>query len=130
MLLILKEIKRISTNTSYLCVGEIIKLKEDVPSYVKEIFQVSNLSPINKSDLIPYYEGMDYQMIDSLDLSFTLREYYSRNIELLNGKIGKLKKNEKSYYKKLLNQISHESNTYLKLGGSKFIGFMALLLKR
>ena len=41
-----------------------------------------------------------------------------------------LPENEKSYYKKLLNQISHESNVYLKLGGDKYLGFYALILQK
>ena len=37
---------------------------------------------------------------------------------------------EKSFYKKLLSKISHESNAYLKLGADRYIGFKMLILKK
>jgi DNA-directed RNA polymerase subunit N (RpoN/RPB10) len=47
----------------------------------------------------------------------------------LKANINNLSGQEKSYYKKLLNKISHESNAYLKLGADKYIGFKMLILK-
>jgi hypothetical protein len=47
----------------------------------------------------------------------------------LKQAIETLTEKEKSYYKKLLNKISHESNAYLKLGADKYIGYKLLILK-
>jgi hypothetical protein len=41
-----------------------------------------------------------------------------------------LSNEEKSYHKKMLKRISHESNAYLKLGGNKFIGFISVILRK
>jgi hypothetical protein len=72
----------------------------------------------------------NFELIDEINLSNTLNEYYSSNLILLNNKIKTLTDNEKAYYKKILNKLSHESNAYLKLGADKYIGFVALLLKK
>ncbi len=127
---IIKEIKRITKPNGYLCVGEVVNLAENSPIFVKKLFEFSKLEPLYQEQLIPYYEERNFELIDSIDLSFTLREYYSINTKMLNERVKSLSSNEKSYYKRILNQISHESNAYLKLGANKFIGFHALLLKK
>jgi len=126
---IVKEIKRISKSDGYLCVGEIVKLQDKIPNFVRELFEYSNLDPMDIKQLLPYYEERNFELVDSIDLTKTMKEYYQSNIELLKNKINSLSQSEKSYYKKILNQISHESNAYLKLGADKFIGFEVLLLK-
>jgi len=37
---------------------------------------------------------------------------------------------EKSYNKRILNKISHESNAYLNLGGSLHIGFKLIMARK
>ena len=49
---------------------------------------------------------------------------------MLSKEIAELSDQEKSYYKKLLRKISHESNTYLRLGGEDFTGFTALTMRK
>jgi hypothetical protein len=49
---------------------------------------------------------------------------------MLKSSKSDLTQQEKSYYKKLLHKISHESNAYLNLGADKYIGFIALLLQK
>ena len=88
------------------------------------------MEPLYKEELVPYYEERNYELIDSIDLSFTLRDYYMANANMLKERERALTENEKSYYKKILNQISHESNAYLKLGANKYYGFHAVLLKK
>jgi len=127
---IVKEIKRITKPEGYLCLGDIVILEENPPIFVKELFEYSKLEPLYKEQLIPYYEERNFELVDSIDLSFTLREYYSTNTKMLKERERLLSSNEKSYYKKILNQISHESNAYLKLGANKYFGFHAVLLKK
>jgi ubiquinone/menaquinone biosynthesis C-methylase UbiE len=127
---IVKEIKRVLNQDGHLCLGDMVNLSENPPIFVKELFAFSKLEPLYKENLIPYYEERNFELVDSIDLSFTLREYYSINTKMLSERNKSLSSNEKSYYKKILNQISHESNAYLKLGANKFIGFHALLLKK
>ncbi|MEE9430195.1 MAG: methyltransferase domain-containing protein [Melioribacteraceae bacterium] len=127
---IVKELKRVLKAKSYFCVGEVIKLQEEVPIYVDEIFENSDLNPMLRDELKKYYSDRKFEPIDWLDISFTLNEYYSTNEKMLRRKIEDLTENEKSYYKKLVNKISHESKAYLRHGADKFIGFEALLLKK
>ncbi len=127
---IVKEIKRILKPDAYLCLGDIVSLVENPPIFVKELFEFSKLEPLYKEKLIPYYEERNFELVDSIDLSFTLKEYYVTNSTMLKERIRTLSPNEKSYYKKILNQISHESNAYLKLGANKYFGFHTVLLKK
>ena len=124
-----KEIKRILKPNGYLCVGEIVKLEDKIPIFIKEIYELSDLDPIFHDSVSIYYEERNFEVIDSINLSNTLKEYYSLNLKLLKENIKSLSPSEKSYYKTILNKISHESNVYLKLGGSRFMGFLTLLLK-
>jgi ubiquinone/menaquinone biosynthesis C-methylase UbiE len=127
---IVKELKRILKNESFFCIGEVVKLQMEVPIYVEEIFENSDLNPMLKDELEKYYSDRNFELIDQLDISFTLNEYYSTNENMLRKKMIDLSENEKSYYKKLLNKISHESKAYLRHGADKFIGFDTLLLKK
>lgn len=127
---IIKEIKRILKPNGLLCVGEIVSLKKEVPSFIRNIFNSSNLLPLFIDDLEIYYQERNFKVVSKKNFSETLTGYYLQNAELLKGTKGTLTDQEKSYYKKLLNKISHESNAYLKLGGDKYIGFIALLLEK
>lgn len=127
---IIKEIKRITKPSGYICLGEIVKLKETTPVFVKELFDSSNLDPLYNMELAKYYQERNFEIIDSIDLSATLSDYYRRYERLLDQKVKSLTTGEKSYYKKVLNKIKHESKAYLKLGADQYIGFVALLLKK
>jgi SAM-dependent methyltransferase len=126
---IVKEIKRILKPNGYLCVGEIIKLEDKIPNFVNEIYDLSNLDPLFANNLNSFYEERSFEIIDSANLSHTLREYYSLTLKLLKDNIKFLAPNEKAYYKTILNKINHESNVYLKLGGNRFMGLQTLVLK-
>lgn len=127
---IVKEIKRILKHRSFFCVGELISLKKDIPPFMKNIFNSSNLLPLFKDDLEKYYIEKGFITIEQKNLSTTLKEYYSLSIKKLKSAKEKLSEMEKSYYKKLFNKITHEANAYLKLGGDKYLGFHVLLLKK
>lgn len=126
---IVKEVKRLTKQEGYFCVGEIVKFVKDTPNFINDLFEYSNLSPLLNSKLEEYYEFRKWEIIDKVDLSATLKKFYNENLVLLKEYIKKLSPQEKSYYKKILNQISHESNVYLKLRGDKYFGFRSLILK-
>jgi len=127
---IVKEIKRILKPGGYFCVGEIVILHRRVPMFVQNIFDSSDLLPLFNNDLNKYYHEKNFILNGSIDLTNTLKEFYLRNATLLKNSEGGLTQQERSYYKKLVNKISHESNAYLRLGANKYIGFTALLLQR
>ncbi len=127
---IVKEIKRILKPKGYFTVGEVNKLQNELPNFVAEIFNYSEINPLLDTELTKYYTARNFEVIAQKDLSYTLKEYYSTNINRLKTTEKKLTEEEKTYYKKLLKKISHESNAYLKLGADKFIGFKTLLLKK
>ena len=127
---VVKEIKRILKPTGYFCVGEIIKLTKTPPQFVKDIWNNSNISPLFTEELEDYYKGRGFEIILSNDISDTLYDFYLLSNNLLKDKSSKLPVEEKSHYKKLLKQISHESYAYLKLGGNAHIGFKVLIMKK
>ncbi|MEW6004454.1 MAG: methyltransferase domain-containing protein [Stygiobacter sp.] len=126
---IIKEFKRILKPNGFLCVGEIVKLSSNPPKFILDVFNASNLIPLEKEKFISYYDEKNFKLISSDDISFTLREYYLNTIKELETSEKKLNPQEKSYFKKLINRINHESNVYLKLGGKKHIGFITALFK-
>jgi SAM-dependent methyltransferase len=127
---IIKEIKRILKPTGYFCIGEIISLTISPPQFVKDIWSGSNISPLYSEEINKYYTDKNFEIVYENDLSFTLRDFYRLSSSLLKEKSNELSKDEKSYYKKSLKQISHESNAYLKMGGNLHMGYKTLLLKK
>jgi ubiquinone/menaquinone biosynthesis C-methylase UbiE len=127
---IVKEIKKILKTEGIFCAGEVISLKENPPAFVQEIWNSSDLKPLKINELNKYYEERGFEIIDQKDLSFTLKGFYQESAKMLSKELGSLSKEEKSYYKKLLKKISHESNAYLKLGGNEYMGFMSLIVRK
>jgi len=127
---ILKEIKRVLKPDGYLNVGEIVYLKENPPAFVRDVWEAGDIDPLNSLELNDYYGKRNFEIVNVKDLSAHLKEYYSVSRKLLETKTGELSDKEKSFYKKLLSRISHESNVYLKLGGDRFMGFTSIILRK
>jgi len=126
---VIKEIKRILKPEGIFCVSEITKLKNDIPAFVKNIFDSSQMNPLNHSEFKEYFLSKGFNLIFEQDLSSSLKDFYENIKEKLTEYQKNSSETERAYYKKLLNKISHESNAYLKLGGSKYIGLNFLILK-
>jgi len=127
---IVKEIKRILKPEGILNVGEITSLKSSPQKFIKDIWESGNILPLNSDDINKYYEERKFEVIDELDLSAYLKDFYLESKKLLFDNINSLSENEKAYYKKLLKRMNHESNAYLKLGGKDYMGFTSLILRK
>lgn len=127
---IVKEIKRILKPEGVLNVGEITSLKSSPQKFIKDIWESGNIIPLNSSDIKKYYEERKFEVVDILDLSAHLKDFYLESKKLLFDNINSLSENEKAYYKKLLKRMNHESNAYLKLGGKDYMGFTSLILRK
>ena len=123
---ILKEIKRILNVSGIFCAGEIVALREPVPTFVKDIWERSGLDPVPSSQLRKYYESKGFQIISEKDISHTLRDFYENTTHIISEN----NKSKKPESKKLYSRIKHESNSYLKLGGDKYIGFKSLIMRK
>ena len=127
---IIKEIKRILKPEGILSVGEITSLKSSPPKFVNDIWESGNILPLNSDDIKKYYEEKKFEVVDTLNLSAHLKDFYLESINLLYNNIDSLSENEKAYYKKLLKRMSHESNAYLKLGGKDYMGFTSIIARK
>ncbi len=127
---IIKEIKRILKPEGYFCVGEYISLIPEAPEFVKDVWSSSDITPLPLESAEKFYREKNFRVYNEFDLSSTLKEFYITGRNLLEERLGTLTDNEKSYYKKILKQISHESNVYLKLGGDKYMGFRMFILRK
>jgi SAM-dependent methyltransferase len=127
---IVKEIKRILKPNGIFCVGEITKKENIVPKFVEDIFETSNINPLNTNEIAGYYEKRNFKVIAHKDFSTSLSEYYKLGKLKLEDVLGNLSERERSYHKKLISKIRHHSNAYLKMGGDKFIGFEVLILEK
>lgn len=126
---IVKEIKRILKDDGVFCVGELTALSKTYPAFIKDIFDSSDILPLVHKECSLYYEERKFVLLYEQDLSSSLKSFYENAATELKANIDNLSEREKSYYKKLLNKISHESSAYLKLGADKYIGFKMLILK-
>lgn len=126
---ILKEIKRILKPEGYLCVGEIVKLTKETPRFVQDVWKNADLSPIYQDELEDFYKSKDFEIVKSADMSRRLKDFYSMGAEQLKKNIVQMTDQEKSYNKKLINRMSHETNVYLRQGGDRHIGFKVLIAK-
>lgn len=127
---ILKEIKRILKPGGTFCVSEITALRKEYPAFIRDIFESSDILPLLHDNCKEYYQERKFYVLYEEDLSSSLKNFYETAAQSLKDTIGDLSEKEKSYYKKVLNKISHESNAYLKLGADKYIGLKMLILKR
>ncbi len=127
---IVKEIKRILKTKGIFCVGEVVSLKEEIPQFIIDIYDSSELSPLQIREIERYYEERKFEILYQKDLSFTLEEYYSKTLAELKNSTQDMTSSEKSYYKKLINMISHESRAFLTQGADEYIGFYSLILKK
>ena len=127
---IIKEIKRILKPGGILNVGEITSLKSSPPIFVNDIWESGNILPLSSDDVKKYYEERKFEVVDTLDLSAHLKDFYLESKNLLSNNIASLSENEKSYYKKMLKRMSHESNAYLKLGGKDYMGFTSIIARK
>ncbi len=127
---IVKEIKRILKPEGIFCVGEVVSLQEELPNVILDIFDSSELEPLASNKIEDYYRERNFEVVEKKDLSFTLSDYYTKNLYELKKSVVNLEENEKSYYKKLINMISHEAKAFLNQGADEYIGFYSLILKK
>ncbi|HOJ17945.1 MAG: class I SAM-dependent methyltransferase [Ignavibacteriales bacterium] len=127
---ILKDIKRVLTPDGLLSVGEVTSLRENVPAFVKDIWDRTGIVPLDADKVASYYNERNFQIVDEEDLSSTLKNYYTYYQRSLNTRKQDDEEEKNRQFRKLFGQIKHEVHAYLKLGGDKYIGFKALLLKR
>lgn len=127
---IVKEIKRILKPGGLFCAGEITKLEPETPVFVQNVWNASALLPLEHNKIKDYYQERGFTVIYEKSLNSTLELYYSMSAGLIKDKKETFSEEEKQQYKKLINRISHESNVYLKQGGSRHIGFKTLLLQK
>jgi len=127
---IVKEIKRILKPDGFFCVGEVVSLNEKLPQFVLDIYDSTELEPLQLTKIEDYYLERNFEIVEKKDLSFTLKDYYSKNLYELKKSVNEMAENEKSYYKKLIKMISHEAKAFLNEGADEYIGFYLLVLKK
>lgn len=127
---IIKEVKRILKPKGVFCVGENVIFTQEPPKFVNDIFQSSGIIPLLKDNFLKYYTERNFDVLYEHDLSSTLKDFYKMSTSILHENIDSLSENEKSYYKKLIKKMSHESNAFLNLGGENYFGFMMLILQK
>ena len=92
---IVKEVNRILKPGGLFCVGEIVVLNKDVPRFVQDIFDSSDLLPLFNNDLTKYYLENKFTLNGSVDLTNTLKEFYLLNADMLKSSKGDLTSKKK-----------------------------------
>jgi SAM-dependent methyltransferase len=127
---IYKEMLKILKDEGIICSGEIIDTTGAAPLFMKNIWESSGIAPLTFDKQVVFYNELGLEVIEQKDLSYTLRDFYHSGKDKLSEFKKSGTEDQKTYYKKLLNKISHESNAYLKLGGDKHMEFHVFILKR
>jgi ubiquinone/menaquinone biosynthesis C-methylase UbiE len=127
---IYKEVLRIMKDDGIICSGEIVKMEEKVPRFMQDVWDTSGIAPLSAEKLMQFYEESGLEIIAHKNLSYTLKEFYRSGREMLSGFLQDGSADEKKYYKKIINRISHEANAYLNLGGEKYMQYHTFILKR
>ncbi len=125
---IANEVFRILRKDGVYSVGEIVKLKKDAPAFMKDIWNSGDLSPIFIDELENFYKQNKFDIVDSVNLNSTLRDFYSS----ADKKI-KIAVEDEMFSlddKKLLKKFKHEVNAFNKLGGDKIMGYVSLILRK
>lgn len=127
---IFKEIKRILKPKGKFCLGEIVSLNFILPKFVSDILTRSNLAPLYIPNLVSDYTSKGFKILLHQESNSKLKEYYEtvKRILLIDPNL----KGEiiTRYDRKLYDKISHELNSYLKLGMDKHIGFYISILEK
>lgn len=127
---IIKEIKRILQPEGFLIVGEIVKIRKDIPAYVNDILTSSQLSLLDSEEITSYYEQRNFTVIEECEEKRGLDEYYELCSVIMKNNVNLMDEDELKYNKKLIKKARHETDAYLKLGLDKFISFKILVLQK
>ena len=127
---ILKELKRITKPDGIVLIGEIYAKETDLPVFMQDALDNSDLHPIFEDQIIKFYEEIGFEVKYQENHDKLLMDYYFECKRQLNQSKEMLNENEQSYYKKILKRISHESNLFIKFNAVKYIGFKILELRR
>lgn len=127
---IFKEIKRILKPNGILSIGEVVSLNFILPKFVQDVLTRSNITPLYFANLVSDYTSKGFKILLHQESNAKLREFYEtvKKILLIDPNIkGEL---ITRYDRKLYDKISHELNSYLKLGMDKHIGFYISILEK
>ncbi len=127
---IFSEIKRVLTNKGIFCNGEIIRINKIVPKFISDIWDRSDIDALTDDELKYFFNKMNFSVKAEINLTATLKNFYKQAESLLRNNVDSLPSNEKSFRKKIINRISHESKVFLYQGGDKYIGFKGFILHK
>jgi SAM-dependent methyltransferase len=127
---IYKESLRILKEDGIICSGEVTSSEDKVPVFVSDVWEKSGIAPLTLDKLLQFYNEAGLEVLEQKDISYTLKEFYNSGKTMLKGFLKEGTEDEKKYYKKLINKVSHEANAYLNLGGDRYMEFHTFILKR
>ncbi len=80
---IIKEVYRLLMPDGILCAGEITQISPSPPPFVKNIWESSDIFPLNDSEIISFYTSRNFELLADENLKSTLTEYYSISYGML-----------------------------------------------
>jgi len=123
---IVKEIKRILKPGGYFSVGELVNLFQPPPRFVNDVWERGGIKPLGFDEIENFYRERNFNIVSIKNLSGQLPDFYKLSLRLLHEKSG----DETVSFNEILKRIKHEANVYLKHGGSKYMGFVSLIVRK
>lgn len=121
---IIREIYRILKTGAVFCLGEMYRTTEEIPPGISQVIESGGLRLLDKETIQSLYKAERLHISASKDLSYTLKKvyrFYSRNF---NYGLHTLPESEKKLLKKEIARWKHEADTFAKMGGLKYIGYV------
>ncbi len=127
---ILKELFRILKQGGMLCVGEIVKRDFPTPRSVKDIWNLSNITPFLLAELPPLYASIGYEIFQTIDLTDTMEDLYKMQATVLKSEKERLSDDDRYLMRRNIKSLQHEANMYLRGGAQKHTLYHLFLLKK
>ncbi len=126
---VLKEALRVLADDGWLLVSDSCWLAEDVPTYVRELWESPDHKLHTREGLQQLLEGHGLQIINIEDRSDVLGGFYRQFNSTVKG-IAKGGFEGLKHMKGLVKHYKHEIDVYNKHGGDRFMGYMSAVSRR
>lgn len=125
---ILKEFHRVLKETGFIGISDFYWKKQPVPTYVKDAWRVEGGEIETLEEKMKILNSYGFEPIFVQDISQELDSYYSKFEKIIQRSLRERKFSKDEF--KEVKKFKHEVSVYLKQGGDKWMGYIAIVAKK